>query len=129
MTLVTTNIAPRALVPAFQKGGPGVRREKPETEPAAHPINYTATMRDGMSRLFAQCLLYSAQQEGYVINYDDADDGIYLLQQDGKYLSVRLQNGSVSVQTVSTYARELERIIDRGEKMIIEAVGDIQVTL
>jgi len=129
MTLVTTILAPLFLVPAFQKGGPGVRREKPITEPAPYPITFTATMRQNLSRMFTQCLLLNAQQEGYAINYDDADDGIYLLQKDGMYLSVRLHNGDVSVQTESTHAKILEHIIDRTESMIVNSVGDIHVKL
>ncbi len=127
MTLVTTILAPLLLVPAFTMKGSGIRREGAEPVPEAKPISFTATLGQGLSRVFTQCLLASAEQDGYAINYDDADDGIYLLRKDGKILSVRLEDATVSVHTESTHADELDRLVNQAENRIIQSVGGIKL--
>jgi len=125
MTLVTTIIAPLLLVPAFKIKGSGVRRELPEFAPQAKPISFTASMSQGMGKLFVQILLSIAEKDGYQVNLDDSEQGIYLLQKNEKLLSVRLENGDIAIHTTSSHEHELDRLVSRVETRIIESVGEI----
>ncbi len=129
MTLVTTIIAPLLLIPAFKVPGSGIRRETPQAVPEAKPISFTASMSPGLSKLFAQIFLEIAEQQGYQINLDENEQGIYLLQKDGKLLSARLNNGDISIHTVSTFEQELDTLVKMTETRIIQSIGEIKVKI
>jgi Kef-type K+ transport system membrane component KefB len=129
MTLVTTIIAPLFLVPAFKSPGSGLRYPQKEQAPAAKPVSFSATMSSGLSKLFAQVFIEIAEGQGYVINFDETGQGIYLLQKNGNLLSLRLNNGDISIHTVSTYEQELNDLVKKTEVRIIRSVGEIKVRI
>jgi len=125
MTLVTTILAPLFLVPAFKIPGTGTRRESPQAAPESKPISFTNSMSPGLAKLFTQILLSSAQKDGYRINYDEAEKGLYLLRKNEVLLSIRQNAGEVAIHTVSTHADELDRLVSEAEKQILQAAEKI----
>jgi hypothetical protein len=79
-----------------------------------------------MSKLFVQILLAIAEQDGYQVNLDESQQGIYLLQKNEKLLSVRLANGDITIHTTSSHEHELDRLVSRVETQIIQSVGEIK---
>lgn len=126
MTLLTTVIAPLFLVPAFNAPGSGVRREEPRPAPEPEPVTFTAAMSPGLCRLFTQVLLAVADEGGYRINLDEAEQGIYLLQKGDRFLSVTIDGGNITAHTTSTHKDELDALIQKVEDRIVQAVGDIR---
>jgi len=118
MTLVTTIIAPIALVPLF-RGRPGKRGEAAEPVVEA-PI--TIEMPQTISDHFLQLLLAVFQERGFELDYRDAEAGIYQLQRDKLVASVNENDGRVVVQVPATSQGVVDGIVREAETRLVEAV-------
>jgi hypothetical protein len=118
MTLVTTIIAPIALVPLF-RGRPGKRGE--EAEPVVEaPI--TIEMPQTISEHFLQLLLAVFQERGFGVDYRDIEAGIYQLQRGDLVASVNETDGRVVVQVPATSQEIVDDIVHEAETRLVEAV-------
>ncbi len=125
MTLVTTIIAPLLLVPAFKSPLSGVRHELPAPAPSEE-VSFSVSVTPAMAGLLTQLLLSQSQQEGYQIKLDDAEQGIYLLQKEGKYISLRHKSGNITIDTEGMQADELNRLIDQVDRTVIDTMNKFQ---
>jgi len=125
MTLVTTIVAPLLLVPAFKYGGSGRRRAREETTPIQPEKTVTLQMPQGLARMFARVLLNTAAAEGYQVDLDQAEQQIYLLQKDRRYIAINLADDQVIVHTAGENADQLNKILQAAERQMTETFDRI----
>ena len=107
ITLVTTVLAPPLLVPAFQRGGPGVKGEKtkiPKLEQIEEPLIVVEALNEAHQILLKDMFLEAMDERGYQRMHSDTADGIYEIGKGDYVLVARLlrENGHylISVDTV-----------------------------
>jgi len=121
MTLVTTIIAPIALVPLF-KGRPGRRGEPTEVAPEE---TIAIEMPRTISDHFLQLLLVTFQERGFHTRYEDVESGIYQLERDGLIASINDNEGRVSVHIPASGHQIAEQIVSEAETRLVQAVRQI----
>ncbi|MFQ6048030.1 MAG: cation:proton antiporter, partial [Phycisphaerae bacterium] len=122
MTLITTIIAPLALVPLF-RGAPGRRGEVAPERPPEEPISIE--MPRSVSTNFVRLLLVVFQERGFELRYGDPDEGIYQLERGDLAASIRDHDGRVIVQVSAKGHACVEQIVQEAEARLIEAVRQI----
>jgi Kef-type K+ transport system membrane component KefB len=130
MTLVTTIVAPILLVPAFSRGGSGLRRpeEKRETMPSASRApGLAVTVPHAMCDLFVDRLLKLAEREGWKPSYENADEDIYLLRSRGEAAQVRVTDNVLHVDASDSRQPEFAKLIARVRDEIATEVRGIDV--
>ncbi len=121
MTLITTFIAPVALVPLF-KGRPGRRGEPAELAPEE---TIAIEMPRTISDHFLQLLLATFQERGFRITYEDAESGIYQLERDGLIASINDNEGRVAVHIPASGHQIAEQIVSEAELRLVQAVRQV----
>lgn len=115
LTLVTTLIAPPALVPAFQRGGVGTRAEERKKAPpkAVEPFLVLEALSATHQKLVRDILLAELEEGGFEKVFDDITAGIYEVDKDGKLAVVRLHDDGIriSVDAPIDIQEELRNII------------------
>lgn len=138
ITLVTTLLAPPLLVPAFQRGGLGTRKEPekvvPIVEKVEGPLISVPVNSIAHQVLLKDMFLDAMEETGYEKVFSSPEQGIFEIQKDGKLLVVRLdeRNGkpAISVDAVvgtrdhvrNAFARVTELMENYGESIINEIV-------
>jgi len=117
MTLVTTVIAPLVLVPAFNRGGSGLRRGEEAIGPPEKTL--TLTMPQGIAEAFVRVLLSTADESGYEISLDQAGEGIYLLEKNSDFLTITLDGDNLVVHARGEKASDLEQIVADAERRLV----------
>lgn len=127
MTLVTTIIAPLALVPLFKTGGPGKRSDiRAPFRPApgaAEPI--TMEMPKGLVEDFIEILLGVFRKNGYAVRYDDPDEDIYQLQNGDRVAGVKAADGRITVDTSEADNTSIKKIVQQAEQLMVDAAHEI----
>jgi Kef-type K+ transport system membrane component KefB len=120
LTLVTTLMAPPALVPAFKFGGPGDRKEaaKKEAVPAVavpEPFLVFNTLSDAHQGLVREGLLAELAEAGYSDVLSDAAGGIYEMQKGGKGVVVRMleEDFAISIDAPAELHAEIRDALHR----------------
>jgi len=125
MTLVTTVIAPIALVPLF-KGRPGKRGLEawPEEElEAERPI--TIAMPRTVAHQFLSMLVTAFERHGFEVTYRSPEEGIYQLQKNGLVASIGETDGRVSVEVPRRLQAEAHEAVQLAERWFLAAVRQI----
>jgi Kef-type K+ transport system membrane component KefB len=101
MTLITTIVAPILLVPAFTRGGSGLRRTPMPATSLMPSISVTPGLEvrlpPALCGLFVERLLKSAEEAGWKPNYENADEEIYLLRSNGDAAQIVVKDSVVRV--------------------------------
>lgn len=107
ITLVTTVLAPPLLVPAFQKGGSGLKGEMsniPQLEQIEEPLIVLEALNEAHQILINDMFLEAMDEMGYSRMHSDVREGIYEIGKGDYVLIVRLLKENhkfiVSVDTV-----------------------------
>lgn len=94
ITLVTTLMAPPALVPAFQSGGLGTRsKEKPDKVlpvPAPEPFLVLETLSPFQRDMMLDVILLELGNSGFATRLSSSPAGIFELEKGGEVVVIRL---------------------------------------
>lgn len=133
MTLVTTVIAPLGLVPAFRKGGSGLRKElpvgddeQPSTDQQVEPVRLTMPVE--MSRAFLAMFIDAARNKGYEPSFDEAERGIYMLRKNhdkNAVITINSQEGTLTADAPRESQGELHDILAQAEQQVTRCVQQI----
>lgn len=125
MTLVTTVIAPLVLVPSFNRGGSGLRREEKEAEARLPDKTITLNMPKGLTRVFTRVLLNTASETGFKVSLDDAEQGICLLEKNDRYIVINTDGDKLVAHTDGENAAELTKLLENAERDLVEAADRV----
>jgi Kef-type K+ transport system membrane component KefB len=130
MTLITTIVAPILLVPAFSRGGSGLRRPREKT-PNMPSISVAPGLEvkvpPVLCDLFVDRLLKHAESAGWKPSYENADDDIYLLRNAGDAAQVRVTDDVIHVDASDSRQPEFFGFITSVRDRIVREVAEIGV--
>ena len=130
MTLITTIVAPILLVPAFKRGGSGLRRsdaEKPRFPSASITPGLVVQVPPAVCEVFVQRLLKVAQESGWEGSYENADQDIYLLRNRGDAAQVAMKDHVIHVDASDTRQPEFDQFVRHVRDEMATEVGGISV--
>jgi len=123
LTLVTTLMAPPALVPAFQIGGPGTRAEAAAEVPAQAEgpfmvIHALSATHQGFLR---DIFLSELQQSGFHRVFSDPTAGVYEIEKGGNpvVLSLREDDFAVAIDAPDAIQEEVRTVIRGVGQMLL----------
>jgi len=125
MTLITTIIAPIALVPLFRgrPGRRGVEKWAEEELEAERPI--TIEMPRTVTRQFVNMLVAAFEQSGFAVSYREPEMGLYQLQKGNLVASISESDGRVRVEVPVALREEADKVVRLAERQFLEAVQRI----
>jgi len=121
MTLVTTIVAPLILVPAFARGGSGLRKKPAQAAPEKPEKTLSIDMPNGIGRAVIRVLLNVAAEKGYKLKLDESEKGIYLLQKDGQFATITFHENRLVIHSKGDVGQEMEQILAATEDNLIDA--------
>jgi len=125
MTLVTTVIAPIALVPLF-RGAPGRRGVEPTAEPIEVERPIAIEMPPSISRNLVDLLVTCFREAGYRLTFEDSESGLYQLTKgEDQVVSVVRREGRVVIEAPPAVHEEVQQVVNRAEERLIWAVRQI----
>jgi Kef-type K+ transport system membrane component KefB len=130
MTLITTIIAPILLVPAFSRGGSGLRRpsEKTPRLPSASMMpGFDVALPEAMRDLFVDRLLKAAEESGWQPSYENADENIYLLRSGGDAAEIVVKDHALHIDASDTRQPEFALLVMRVRDDIGAQIREIEV--
>jgi hypothetical protein len=130
MTLITTIVAPLLLVPAFSRGGSGLRRpteKKPRLPSTSTMPGLEVAMPDAMRDLFVDRLLIAAEAAGWQPSYESADENIYLLRSRGDAAQIAVKDHALHIDASDTRQPEFAALVKRVRDDIAEQMREIEV--
>jgi len=130
MTLITTIVAPILLVPAFSRGGSGLRRptEKTPQLPTASTIpGLDVAMPIAVRDLFVERLLVAAEAAGWQPSYENADENIYLLRNHGDAAQIAVKDHALHIDASDTRQPEFAALVKQVCDEIASQVRGIEV--
>jgi Kef-type K+ transport system membrane component KefB len=130
MTLITTIVAPILLVPAFVRGGSGLRKplqRKPRMPSVSLAPGLDVTLPAAMCDIFVERLLKLAEADGWQPSYENADDGIYLLRNRGAAAQVRVADSVLHVDASDSRQPEFATLLARVRDGIADDIRKIAV--
>lgn len=125
MTLITTIIAPIALVPLF-RGRPGRRgmqawpNETPESE---QPV--TVQMPEAISHQFVRMVLGVFEERGFAISYSAPESGVYQMIKGQSVASLKEVDGHLVVDAPPEMQAEVHATVRLAEDRFVSAVQQI----
>jgi Kef-type K+ transport system membrane component KefB len=131
MTLITTIVAPILLVPAFARGGSGLRRplqKKPRMPSVSTSPGLEVTAPSMYCDLLVERLLKVAEEAGWKPSYENADDDIYLLRLDGDAAQVRVKDGKVQIDASDSRQADFAGIVARVRDQMVKDIAGITIT-
>jgi len=115
MTLITTIVAPILLVPAFKRGGSGLRKTRMPAAALMPSISVTPGLEvrvpPALCGLFVERLLKSAEDAGWKPNYENADEEIYLLRSKGDAAQIAVKDSVVRVDASDGRQPEFQALV------------------
>jgi Kef-type K+ transport system membrane component KefB len=130
MTLITTIVAPILLVPAFKRGGSGLRkREAPRTmlPSASSTPGLVVKVPPAVCEMFVQRLLKVAQEAGWEGSYENADQDIYLLRSGGDAAQLATKDHVIHVDASDSRQPEFDQFVERVRDEMVKEVKGIAV--
>jgi hypothetical protein len=131
MTLITTIVAPMLLVPAFSRGGSGLRKPQ-QAKSAGMPADPTAPgialrLPPELCDLFVDRLLKAADGAGWKPSYENADEDVYLLRSNGDAAQIAVKNNVVRVDASDSRQGEFVALIARVRTQMMREIEGIAV--
>ncbi len=132
MTLITTIVAPILLVPAFKRGGSGLRRtdsKQPKLPSASITPGLVVNVPAVVCEAFVERLLKVAQAAGWEASYENADDDIYLLRSGGDAAQVAVNDNVVRIDATDARQPEFNGFVARVRDEVVTEVSEIAVSV
>jgi Kef-type K+ transport system membrane component KefB len=130
MTLITTIVAPILLVPAFSRGGSGLRRpteKKPRMPSASLMPGIELALPAAMRDLFVDRLLKAAEESGWEPSYENADEEIYLLRSRGDAAQIAVKDDALHIEASDTRQTEFAALLARVRDDLAAQVRGIEL--
>ena len=130
MTLITTIVAPILLIPAFKRGGSGLRRAdvaRPRLPSASVTPGLVVQVPPAVCEPFVQRLLKVAQEAGWEGSYENADEDIYLLRSRGDAAQVAIKDHVIHVDASDTRQSEFDHFVRHVRDEMVREVGGISL--
>ena len=131
MTLITTIVAPILLVPAFLRGGSGLR--KGEARKAGMPATsiapgFEVRVPPALCDPFVRRLVTMAEEAGWKPAYEDSADDVYLLRRDdGNAAQIAVKDGIVHVGASDARQSDFVALVARVRDQMTSEVEGIAV--
>jgi Kef-type K+ transport system membrane component KefB len=130
MTLITTIVAPILLVPAFSRGGSGLRgpaEKKPRMPSASLMPGIELALPAAMCDLFVDRLLKAAEESGWEPSYENADEDIYLLRSRGDAAQIAVKDDALHIEASDTRQPEFAALLARVRDDLAAQVRGIEL--
>ncbi|MGB7159145.1 MAG: cation:proton antiporter [Tepidisphaeraceae bacterium] len=131
MTLITTIVAPILLVPAFKRGGSGLRTphaKKPGIPSTSLTPGLEVRVPPVLCDLFVHRLLATAEAAGWKPVYEDSGDDVYLLRHQADAAQITVKDDVLHVDASDTRQPEFFAFITRVRDEIMNEIQGIAVS-
>jgi Kef-type K+ transport system membrane component KefB len=130
MTLVTTIVAPILLVPAFSRGGGGLRKaqaKQPGMPSLANAPGLEVVVPPVVCDIFVERLLRLAEESGWKPSYENADEDIYLLRSRSDAAQIAVKNSVIHIDASDSRQPEFFAFVTRVRDQIVKEIEGISV--